>query len=78
MRHEAIIDGIMAKATRGNALTEYEKERNARIVRMRRIVGGWKWWDRWAKTRLPGLVGNHLGVALTMMAWNMKKWVMLK
>jgi len=51
-------------------------------VKKRRIVegvfGSWKQWYRWKKTRFMGLARNHLGVLLTAMAWNMKKWVMLE
>ncbi len=82
LRDEAIIDGIMAKATRGHSLTQQEQEHNARIVKKRRIVegvfGSWKQWYRWKKTRFMGLVRNHLGVLLTAMAWNIKKWAMIE
>jgi len=48
LRQECIFDGIMAKANRGRSLTEKEKERNAKIVKKRRIVegvfGSWKQW----------------------------------
>jgi IS5 family transposase len=82
LKEEAIIDGIMTKATRGHSLTQQEQEHNARIVKRRRIVegvfGSWKQWYRWKKTRFMGLARNHLGVLLTAIAWNMKKWAMIE
>jgi IS5 family transposase len=82
LRDQAIIDGIMAKATRKHSLTQQEKERNGRIVKRRRIVegvfGSWKQWYRWKKTGFMGLARNHLAVLMTAMAWNMKKWAMIE
>jgi hypothetical protein len=79
-RDEAIIDGTMAKATRGHSLTEQEKEHNARIVKKRRIVEGAcsgvgsSGINRWKKTRFMGLVRYRVGARLTAKAWNSRRW----
>ncbi len=76
-----IADGIQAKATRGNPLSDKEIERNKQITVKRRIVeavfGSWKQWYGWRKTKYIGLCRNCLAVTLTALAWNMKKWAVL-
>jgi IS5 family transposase len=46
-------------------------------VKKRRIVegvfGSWKQWYGWRKTKFIGVARNRLAVALTAVAWNMKK-----
>lgn len=74
-----IRDGIQGKASRGHPLTRKDIERNKRITKHRRIVesifGSLKQWYRWKKTRFMGLAKNQLAIALTAVAWNIKKWV---
>lgn len=76
-----IIDGIQAKATRNAPLSQLEISRNKKITSKRRIVeavfGSWKQWYDWHKTKYIGLCRNCLAVALTSLAWNMKKWAVL-
>ena len=72
-----IADGIQAKASRGNPLSNSDITRNKKITKKRRIVegifGSFKQWYGWRKTKYVGLLRNCLAVTMTALAWNMKK-----
>jgi IS5 family transposase len=72
-------DKIQAKGVRGRPLNKKEIARNKSITKKRRIIegvfGSLKQWYGWRKTRFLGLARNRLAVALSTVAWNMKKWV---
>ena len=76
-----IADGIQAKGSRGNPLLEKDILRNKKITKKRRIVegvfGGFKQWYGWHKSKYLGFLANGLAVAMTSLAWNMKKWAVL-
>jgi IS5 family transposase len=72
--------GIQGKGYRNHPLTRKEIERNKRITKKRQIgegnFGSWKQWYGWVKARFIGMARNQLGIAMTAMAWNMKKLVL--
>jgi hypothetical protein len=82
LKDEAIIDGIMAKATRGQSLTQQEQEHNARIVKRRRVVEGYSGagisGNDGRRRGSWGWLGTASGVLLTAIAWSMKKWAMFE
>lgn len=82
VQRQGIRDGIHEKASRGHPLTKKALARNSRITKKRRIVegvfGSLKQWYAWRKTRFMGLARNQLAIALTAVAWNLKKWAVLE
>jgi len=72
-----IEDGIMRKATKGAELTEYEKERNKAISKVRYIVeqyfGLSHLYNRAYRARFPRLIKNALDALFRQMAFNLSR-----
>jgi len=70
-----IEDGIMRKATTGTELTEYEKERNKAISKVRYIVeqyfGLSHLYNKAYRARFPKLITNTLDALFRQMAFNL-------
>jgi IS5 family transposase len=70
-----IEEGIMHKATTGTELTEYEKERNKAISKVRYIVeryfGLSHLYNKASRERFPKLITNALDALLRQMAFNL-------
>ncbi|MFH1974148.1 MAG: transposase [Pseudomonadota bacterium] len=73
----SIEDGIMRKATTGAELTEYEKERNKAISKVRYIVeqyfGLSHLYNKAHRARFPKLIENALDALFRQMAFNLFK-----
>ena len=71
----SIEDGIMRKATTGTELTEYEKERNKAISKVRYIVeqyfGLGHLYNKAYRARFPQLFTNALDALFRQMAFNL-------
>ena len=74
-----IKDGIMRKATAGNELTDYEKERNKLISKKRYIVeqyfGLSHLHNNASRARFPRLITNAMDVLIRQMAFNLFRGV---
>ncbi|KAF0153738.1 MAG: transposase [Syntrophaceae bacterium] len=72
-----IEDGIMRKSTIGNELTEYEKERNKAISKVRYIVeqyfGLSHLYNKAYRARFPRLIKNALDALFRQMAFNLSR-----
>jgi len=70
---------IQRKATRGNALTRKEINRNIRIGKKRKLIeaifGTLKHHHHWRKTKYIGLERNSLAMAIQAISWNIKKLI---
>ena len=73
----SIEDGIMRKATTGAELTEYEKERNKAISKVRYIVeqyfGLSHLYNKAYRARFPQLIKNALDALFRQMAFNLSR-----
>ena len=73
----SIEDGIMRKATTGAELTEYEKERNKAISKVRYIVeqyfGLSHLYNKAYRARFPKLIKNALDALFRQMAFNLSR-----